>query len=341
MMSVTITTILLFLSVLVGDWLSSGGQGAKGQKKDQPSYYAAVFLNRGHVSVGASSNIGLFRREVDDTTWRNIYHPNLFTFSIGLWQHGLTRWYYIAGGNGLHRSTDGGESWRVLTGWQTEEILSVALDPIDSSVLYVATPFGVFRSTDRGNRWEKKIKGMKKWFVQRVIIDWKDRRTIYAAAEDDLYRSRDGGEQWVALGVGVPGILTVLQHPINSSVLLVGTDNDGVRVSVDGGKTWKAGRGMPQTAFYALRSSPDGQTLYAGGYKTGVWKSEDAGVTWSLIWAAPEVETIFSIFVHPGDSQHLIVGTSGQGVYESLDGGRSWKSAGLNGAHVKQIELYP
>jgi photosystem II stability/assembly factor-like uncharacterized protein len=341
MMSVTMTTILCFLSVLIGAWLSAGGQGAKRQKRDQPGYYAAVFLNREHVSVGASSNIGLFKREVGDTGWRNVYHPNLFAFSIGFWQRGSVSRYYIAGGNGLHRSTDGGESWRVLTSWQTEEILSVALDPIDSSVLYVATPFGVFRSTDGGNRWEKKIQGMKKWFVQRVIIDWKDRRTLYAAAEDDLYRSRDAGEEWVALGVDVPGILTVLQHPVDPSVLIVGTENDGVRVSDDGGKTWKAGRGLPQTAFYALRSSPDGHALYAGGYKTGLWKSRDAGVTWSLVWAAPEVEAIFSIFVHPEDSQHLIVGTSGQGVYESLDGGRSWKSAGLNGAHVKQIELYP
>ncbi|MEK6756322.1 MAG: hypothetical protein AABZ02_09240 [Bacteroidota bacterium] len=341
MIPITVTTILLSLAFLVGEWLSLSGLDSKKQGGDQPSFYAAVFLNRGHVSGGASSNIGLFRREVGDTTWRNIYHPNLFTFGIGFWQRGSTSRYYIAGGNGLHRSTDGGKSWRILTSWQTEEILSVALDPIDSSILYIATPFGVFKSTNEGKRWEKKMKGMEKWYVQQIIIDGKNHRTLYAVAEDDLYRSRDAGDQWVALGVGVPGILTVLQHPVDPSVLIVGTEDDGVRVSDDGGKTWKAGRGLPRTAFYALRSSPDGRTHYAGGYKSGLWKSGDMGGTWSLVWLAPEVEAILSIFVYPGNSQHLIIGTNGQGVYESLDGGRSWTNTGLKGAHVKQIELYP
>ncbi len=339
-MAKTAVTVFRLLTISLGA-VSSLSMYAQRSEDNQRSYYAAVFLNRGHISGGATSNIGLFKRIPGDTVWSNMYHPNLFTFGIGFWERGTTRRYYIAAGNGLHRSTDGGKTWCVLTTWKTEEILSVALDPVDSSILYVATPFGVFKSTDDGARWERKAKGMKKWYVQRIIVDRANPQTLYAAAEDDLYETTDGGEHWNQLRVGVPGILSVLQHPQRASVILVGTEDHGVQVTTDGGQTWRSGQDLPQTSFYALRSSGSGETLYAGGYQTGLWKSEDLGRSWSLVWPAPGVEAIYSIFVHPDDPKHLLVGTCGQGVYESFDGGNSWKNIGLQGAHVKQIELYP
>jgi hypothetical protein len=36
-----------------------------------------------------------------------------------------------------------------------------------------------------------------------------------------------------------------------------------------------------------------------------------------------------------------MVGSVGKGLFESRDGGVHWKYAGLHGAQVKQIELYP
>jgi len=36
-----------------------------------------------------------------------------------------------------------------------------------------------------------------------------------------------------------------------------------------------------------------------------------------------------------------MIGTSGQGIYESLDAGKTWRHAGLQGCQVRQIELYP
>jgi photosystem II stability/assembly factor-like uncharacterized protein len=333
---IPIVLLLLFGDSVPPDSLA-GNRGSEAQR----SYYAAVFLNRGHVSGGVVSNIGLFRRSAGDTAWSNIYRRNLFTFGLGLWKSGSTTRQYIAAGNGLHRSVDGRKTWRVLTDWRTEEVLSVALDPVDSAVIYIATPFGVFRSTDDGARWQKKMAGMNNWFVKKVIVDWSDRSALFAGAEDDLYRSTDKGEHWTPLRVGVPGMEAVVQHPADPKHLLVGTSDDGVRVSVDGGKSWKEGKGLPNTAFYAVCVSSDKQTIYAGGYQTGLWKSDDGGLSWALLWQNSEIEAIYVIFVHPDDPRHLMVGTSGQGIYESRDGGKAWSNIGLKGCHVKQIELYP
>lgn len=338
MASVALFLSVVLVALLPGDTPSGGFAGKETPKR---SYYAAVFLNRSHVSVGASSNIGLYRRSPGDTAWSNIYRPNLFVFGIGMWTNGAVRRFYIAGGNGLHRSENGGVSWRILTDWKTEEVLSLALDPVDSARLYIATPFGIFRSDDDGRTWHKKMRGMARSFVQKVILDRSDRKTLFACSEDDLYRSTDEGEHWTPLRVGVSGIMTVAQNPENPRHLLVGTEDKGVRVSLDGGSTWQRGGGLPEATFYAVSFSLNRSILYAGGYLTGLWKSLDGGVYWKPAWQNGDLEAIYTIFVHPDEPRHLMVGTSGQGVYESFDEGGTWRQAGLAGCHVKQIEFYP
>ena len=309
---------------------------------NQKSYYAAVFINRGHVSGGGSPNIGLFKRSSpNDTVWANIYRPNLLTFGFESWGNGPSSRFYVAAGNGLHRSLDGKRTWRILTDWHTEELLSVSLDPVDSAVIYAGTPSGLFKSTNDGATWLRKTEGLKKQFVKMIVVDKSNRASLLAAAEDDLYRTTDAGEHWMPLHVGVSGILTVLQPASNPKRLLVGTEDDGVRLSEDGGKTWKPGKGLPSTAIYSICLSSNRRTFFAGGYRTGLWRSYNGGTSWSPVWQSPDLEAIFAIFVDPDNSRHLMVGTSGQGIYESLDAGKTWHFAGLRGCHVKQIALYP
>jgi len=333
--------ILLAAALLLGGTTIPAVTGEHTAQPKQKNFYATVFLNRGQVSGGGTRSVGLFRRIPGDTIWTNLYQPGLLTFGMDIWQKGATLRWYLCMGNGLHRSEDGGRTWRVLTDWHTEEILSVALDPRDSALIYIATPFGVFKSTDDGVHWTKKMQGMKKWFVKRLLLDHTNPDILYAGAEDDLYRSTDRGEHWTPLHVGVQCIEVVIQHPSDPKRLLVGTGEDGLRVTTDGGRTWKEGKGLPNTAFYGLCASSDGRSIYTGGYQSGLWKSNDGGLSWNLLWQGSDIEAIFTIFVHPDDPLHLMIGTSGQGIYESVDGGKTWLYAGLRGCHVKQIDLYP
>ena len=313
----------------------------KQNSREEKHYYAVVFLNRGHVTGGTQSNVGLFRRSLDDTIWTNIYRRNLLSFGMGLWEGASGRRYYIAAGSGLHRSVDRGKTWRVLTDWRTEEVLTVAPDPVDSSIIYIGTPFGVFKSTDEGRRWEKKMAGMKRWFVKKILIDVNDRKTLYAVAEDDVYKSTNSGEQWVPLHTGLPDIQALAQNSKSPRSLIIGGEDDGIRVTKDGGLTWQEATGIPRESFYGITIAPNGQTVYAGGFKTGLWVSSDAGASWKLLWKDSAVEAIATIYVHQNDQRHLMVGTTGQGIFESFDGGTTWRSAGLQGCQVRQIAIYP
>ena len=303
--------------------------------------FAAAFIVRGSVSGNATGGYGVYARGPRDTGWTRISRSYTLTFGIALFDNGRTRRYYIAAGNGVHRSTDGGVTWKILTSWRTEEILCVVPDPVDSAVIYAATPFGVFKTTDDGATWEKKMEGIPTWFVQRIAMDVRDRRTLYAATETDLFKSTDAGEHWRAMGTGVGQVLALLQVPGHPDVIVAGGESHGIRRSGDCGKTWTASRGLDSATIYTFRASRTGADIYAAGWKTGLWRSTDEGVSWEQVWSAPGVEAVYSLFVYPADPDHLLVGTVGNGILESLDRGRSWRPSGLDGTQVKQIELYP
>jgi photosystem II stability/assembly factor-like uncharacterized protein len=328
--------VVLLTSLLASAHVRAGETSTAAAKRT----FAAVLLNRGTAVGKNAGSYGVYVRS-GDTTWTKITLSNIISFGLGFFGNGSTQRYYLAGGNGVHRSTDGGRTWRILTSWRTEEILCVVPDPVDSAVIYAATPFGVFKTTDDGNTWLKKMDGFKRWFIQRIIMDRTDRRVLYAASDDDLYRSADSGEHWTPLLVGGSEILSLLQHPGKPEVILVGEEDEGIKYSTDRGGSWTVARMPFATSIYAFGASSDGRDLYAAGWKSGLWRSEDGGVAWSQVWLADGMEAIYSIFVDPENPAHLMTGTVGSGIYESLDRGRTWRTAGLTGAEVKQIELYP
>ena len=313
------------------------------QQSDKTSrrVFAAVLLIRGTVAGGNIGAYGVYVREGNDSTWTKVTRSNVISFGLGYFERGMTERYYLAGGNGLHRSTDGGNTWRVLTSWTTEEILGVVPDPADAAVIYLATPFGAFKTADDGSTWVRKMNGFKKWYVQRMIMDSRDRRTLYAASEDDVYKTTDAGEHWFPMHIGTPYPLALMQNPNAPEQFLAGFQDGGLRYSFDDGKTWNVATGLKDSPIYSLAASANGKDLYAAGWQTGVWRSEDGGATWKQVWSSPAFEAIYSICVDPQDASHILVGTVGAGLYESYDRGATWRHAGLMGGQVKQIEFYP
>src|SRR5579872_3843944 len=83
----------------------------------------------------------------------------------------------------------------------------------------------------------------------------------------------------------------------------------------------------------------DPTTYYFGATGGGVWKSTDAAMTWSPVFDKEGTAAIGSIAVSASNPNVLYVGTGeacirgnishGDGVYKTLDGGKTWKNTGL------------
>ena len=83
----------------------------------------------------------------------------------------------------------------------------------------------------------------------------------------------------------------------------------------------------------------DPTTYYFGATGGGVWKSTDAAMTWSSVFDKEGTSAIGSIAVANSNHNVVYVGTGeacirgnishGDGVYKTLDGGKTWKNVGL------------
>jgi photosystem II stability/assembly factor-like uncharacterized protein len=83
----------------------------------------------------------------------------------------------------------------------------------------------------------------------------------------------------------------------------------------------------------------DSDTWYFGGVAGGVWKSTDVGASWKPVFDDQKIASIGAIAVADSDHNVIYVGsgeacprgniTYGDGVYKSVDAGRTWKNVGL------------
>ena len=91
------------------------------------------------------------------------------------------------------------------------------------------------------------------------------------------------------------------------------------------------------TAIDAVVANPD--IIYVGAASGGVWKTENGGTTWSSIFDENSIINIGAIAVQQSNPSVVWVGTGegnprnsvnlGGGIFKSLDGGKTWKSMGL------------
>jgi photosystem II stability/assembly factor-like uncharacterized protein len=170
--------------------------------------------------------------------------------------------------------------------------------------------------------------------------------SIFAATGSGLARFTltDGkaGEAESLLDAVGAGCVAV--DPREPDRVYVGTFDQGIYVSDDGGITWRQdGQGLDDRRVMSLAVSPSHQAsgisaVYAGTEPSNLYRSEDAGRNWQRLpglrdlpseprWSFPPrpwTHHVRTIALHPSNPDFLAVGIELGGVMRSDDAGASW-----------------
>jgi photosystem II stability/assembly factor-like uncharacterized protein len=161
---------------------------------------------------------------------------------------------------------------------------------------------------------------------------------LYAATGDAVARfDLDRGD--VSLSLEGSGACCLAADPGEPDRVYAGTFDHGVRVSDDGGASWREPEAGPaDRRVLALAVSRAAPVVYAGTEPSNLYRSHDAGRTWELVPALRELPSepswsfpgrpwthhVRTIALHPADPDTLLVGIELGGVMRSTDGGATW-----------------
>lgn len=286
--------------------------------------------------------VGLFSTDDKGKTWKHYGWKYTKCFSVSTAKLGNDHIFYIACGNGVHKSDDGGKFWAITTGWNITECLKTTIDLKNPNTVYAATAYGIFKTSDGGKTWIEKNEGLISTFTPTIIIDQNDSNLLFCATESGVHRSKDAGDHWEPIGLLGLGIRTLIQHPINPSLLAIGTEDDGVFISTDYGKTWiRKTNGLTHKTVYVLAFSPqDANIIYSGTFRGGIFKSTDGGESWQAMNNGLRILDIHALIVDPKDKNIVYAGTLNDGIWISEDGASNWRFIGLETSQVWDMVMH-
>jgi photosystem II stability/assembly factor-like uncharacterized protein len=268
----------------------------------------------------------------------------------------------LASGDGVYKSTDGGETWHHVGLRDSRQISKIVVDPRDASIVYVGAlghayganeERGVFKSSDGGVHWTKVLdQGPDIGIADLALADdqpnllfattWRTRRppwSTYApidGAGSGLFRSQDGGQTWTHLtGAGLPDgqwgrpAVAVSADGKRLYALIDDAQKSGLYRSDDGGNTWTLGNAdkrLTSRAWYFGNITIDPQNadvIYIPN--VALYRSEDGGKTISIVRGAPGGDDYHQIWIDPKNSSSMVLGTD-QGTTISVDYGKTWSS---------------
>ena len=225
-------------------------------------------------------------------------------------------------------------SWERLLALEGGTVGSIACAGDRAGTAFAATLAGVFRSTDRGQRWEWIGKGLISPFVQDVAVspDFEHDGVVAAAtAVSGLHMSYDRGASWFRLEFwGVrPTVTRVAISPdfARDQVVVAGTQHEGVYVSRNRGRSWNGfARGLEETEVSAVAIAPgasEGGAILAATATGILLRSTDVGRTWQRVARTDSDPLECCAWINRTTA---VAGTVSGRLLLSTDGGQHWDS---------------
>ncbi|MEO7063292.1 MAG: hypothetical protein ABI082_05895 [Dokdonella sp.] len=296
------------------------------------------------IFVGAASG-GVWKSTDGATTFKPVFdkqsvqsigtiaidpsnHDTIWVGTGESWMRGS-----VSIGNGVYKSTDGGETWSNVGLGNSERVAKILVDPHDGNTVYACVPGklwsdsadrGLYKTTDGGKSWNLILKGGNlSTGCASISLDPAKPQTILAGLWDFRRKGwtfRSGGDS-----AEVPS-------------------GSGLFRSDDGGRSWHeitdaSNKGFPKKPFGRIAvaiapSAPNVVYAFVESADSALYRSDDGGKTWDkrdksqlMVWRP---FYFAELFVDPKNPDRLF--KPDLSLIQSLDGGKSFANVG-GGTH--------
>jgi photosystem II stability/assembly factor-like uncharacterized protein len=315
---------------------------------------------------------------------------------------------YTVGRSGPFKSVDGGFEWQGMaygTGLNAQYAVAVFPDSVAHILASQDGKMSIVKSTDTGRTWhtvmpdtQRNILPSDRHGIVAIAISPSNPAYAYAGAwkcqnlgmfDPDnkvpsygVFKSTDRGENWSQCNGNIQDdpyltkIITVIAvHPMNPDIVYVGTYNDGILKTTNGGSDWVVindGLGALQIRSLAIHPAHP-ETVFAGsGDGTGIFKTTDGGDNWEEVnggvhlvcppslsrigkltagisYEVPRLRLpiyypfikspwtrIFDIAIDPINPDRIFIADLREGVYVSENSGSTWTQIN-EGLNIKAV----
>jgi len=348
-------------------WASVGLEDTRyiGRVVVDPSDPDRVFVAAVGTLFSTNSDRGVYRTTDGGSTWEQVLAVSDSTGAIDLIQNPndtdvlyAAMWERIRrpgsrsyGGStsGVYRTTDGGDSWSLLTNGLPNSSpdvgrIGLALSEADPTIVYAIFAddagyfLGVYRSSNAGGSWSRVNDGTLQsgnfyysygWWFGFIEADPTDPDILYAHGVG-MYKTTNGGDSWnqIAHSNHVDHHAQYID-PADHNWTIEGNDG-GIYFSTNGGSSWDKADGLPITQFYTNEIDYLNPVHLAGGTQdNGTNRTLDGAIDgWEEIYGGDG----FYVIIDPTDSDIMYAESQYGGLGKSTNGGYGWNSA-LNGVN--------
>ena len=334
----------------------------------------AIRLNGQITLLVGSASGGVWKSTDNGTTFRPVF-DNTDVQSIGaltidrsnpkiVWVGTGESWLRnsVSIGDGVYKSTDGGENWTNVGLKDSEHIAKILVDPKNSdNVLVCSTGHlwddsnagGVFKTSDGGKTWRKVLAGANaSTGCGMIAMAAQQPNVVYATTWDfrrqpwtfrsggpgsGIYKSNDGGEHWAEINQdsakGLPekpfGRIAIAVAPSKPQTVyaMIESKNSALYRSNDGGQNWTkldASQFMVWRPFYFANLIVDPKD------ENKVFKvdgplivSVNGGQSFAITSGGAHGD-FHDVWIDPDNPTLVFTGDDG-GMWRSFDGGTRWE----------------
>lgn len=308
--------------------------------------------------------LGVFRTANGGDSWKEISGAHFkdegqISYGNSIVVHPTDPDHVICGGVDLHRTKDGGKTWKRVTHWDADRgnpsyahadhhaLLMPAATP---GRVYDANDGGLDVSEDGGGSWTNRSTGLAITMFYDMDVAQTDPLVFGGGAQDNGTVATKTGlsDSFFSIDSGDGGWNVFdpadANHVFTSAYNLLIQRYRGLnRRPIDVSPPASSSEQNSVWMCYIAMDPTDAETLFTGS--TRVWRTTNDGDKWTPVSPHLDGSAISAIEIAAADRKRIYVGTENGGLFRSTDGGKTWSpnisSSVLPGHTLTRLESHP